>query len=336
MPKNLFHASCKVFLYLIGLLAILWAGGALLYDLPVDPLLRKIIAVLFCVVAAFFGFLGKGRIRFVAPVLTVAVACWWITLKPSNDRNWMGDVAQTAWAEVKGDVVTFHNVRNFAYRTETDYTPHWETRSVKLSNITGIDMGINYWGSPYMAHPIISFQFSDSPPLCFSIETRKEVGEKYSALGGIYRQYELIYIVADERDVIRVRTNCREGEDVYLYRLGISPEKARGRFLEYVKTLNELRNQPRWYNAVTNNCTTSIRTQHEENRNPWDWRILVNGKADEMLYQRGAFISGGLDFAELKKRSLVNEAARAADAAPDFSSRIRASVPSFAPADAGR
>ncbi|RYD39575.1 MAG: DUF4105 domain-containing protein, partial [Verrucomicrobiaceae bacterium] len=258
------------------------------------------------------------------------VMVWWFSLRPSNDRKWLPDVDRTASVEVDGDRVTLHNVRNFEYRTETDYTPRWETRTVDLSKLTGIDMAINYWGSPYMAHPVVSFQFSDSPPVCFSIETRKEQGESYSAIGGIYRQYELIYIVADERDVIRVRTNYRKGEDIYLYRLRITPEHARGRFMEYVTAVNELHARPRWYNAITTNCTTSIRTQHHaRKRQPWDWRILVNGKADEMLYQQGAFHTGGLPFAELKKRSLVNDAARAADADPDFSARIRANGPSF-------
>ena len=137
-------------------------------------------------------------------------------------------MAQEPWAEINGDEVTLHNVRNCDYRTETDYTPRWETRTVRLSQLTGIDLAINYWGSPWMAHPIASFQFADAPPLCFSIETRKEIGESYSAIGGLYRQFELIYIVADERDVIRVRTNFRHGEDVYLYRTtGAAGESAR-------------------------------------------------------------------------------------------------------------
>ena len=122
-----------------------------------------------------------------------------------------------------------------------------------------------FWGSPWIAHPIVSFQFADAPPLCFSIEIRKKLGQTYSTIGGLYRQYELIYIVADERDVIRLRTNYRK-EDVYLYRTTISPAHARERFLEYIHSLNALRNKPRWYNAITTNCTTSIRTQHPRQR----------------------------------------------------------------------
>jgi hypothetical protein len=251
---------------------------------------------------------------------------WWLTLKPSNNRPWPPDVAQTAWAEINGDEVTIHNVRNCDYRTEADYTPHWETRTVRMSQIAGIDLAVNYWGSPWIAHPIVSFQFADAPPICFSIETRKKLGQTYSTIGGLYRQFELIYIVADERDVIRVRTNYRKGEDIYLYRTTISPVDARERFLEYIRSLNVLRDKARWYNAITTNCTTSIRTQHAATeRTPWDWRILVNGKGDELLYERGV-LDHSVPFAELKRRAYINARARAANDAPDFSERIRTHV----------
>jgi hypothetical protein len=248
-------------------------------------------------------------------------------LKPSNDRAWQPDVAQTAWAEINGDEITIHNVRNCDYRTANDFTPHWGTRTVRLSQITGIDLAINYWGSPWIAHPIVSFQFADALPLCFSIETRKTIGQQYSTLEGFYRQYTLIYIVADERDCIRLRTNYRR-EDVYLYHTLASPAQARQRFREYINTLNTLHENPRWYNAVTSNCTTSIRAQRAAKlRAPWDWRILLNGKADEMLYQDHAIATGGLSFTELKQRSLINERARAADQNPDFSRIIREGLP---------
>jgi hypothetical protein len=136
--------------------------------------------------------------------------------------------------------------------------------------------------------------------------------------------------VADERDVIRLRTNYRKGEDVYLYRVVVSPEDARKRFLEYVNTLNSLHVRPRWYNAVTTNCTTAFRAQRPANqRTPWDWRILANGKGDELLYERHLIANAGLSFPELKTRSHINERARAADQDPDFSRRIREGVPGF-------
>src|SRR6478672_2390760 len=178
-----------------AIIATAWAFGALWFDAPFgngNKVAAALLAITFVVVLLFAG------------VLT-----WWLTLSPTNDSDWQPDVAKEAWADVQGDEVTFHNVRNSDYRTETDYTPRWETRTVRISQITGIDLAINYWGSPWIAHPIVSFQFAAAPPLCFSIETRKQIGQSYSAIRGLYRQFELIYVVADERDVIRVRTNYR-------------------------------------------------------------------------------------------------------------------------------
>ncbi len=330
VPARILFGVLLVITWIAALGTLAWAFGALWYDFA---LFRPTAPILFAMLAATAVFLAPGR--WVKPACVFAlfgvVLAWWLTLKPSNDRQWQADVDRLGWVEIDGDEVTIHNVRNFEYRTVSDYTPRWETRKVRLSQITGIDIAINYWGSPWMAHPIASFQFADSPPLCFSIETRKEVGESYSAIGGLYRRFELIYIPADERDVIRVRTNYRKGEDIYLYRTTISADRARERFLEYVYTLNRMRDHPRWYNAITTNCTTTIRAQHPPGqRLPWDWRMLLNGKGDEMLFDRRAIETAGLSFSELKHQALINSAAQAADTDPDFSQRIRAGRPGFA------
>jgi hypothetical protein len=312
--------------WIAAALCATWAFGALYFDFPKAGPFAAILFVIALLAIVIFvrRKLLKLGILFGACALVVS---WWLTLKPSNDRAWQPDVAQTAWAEINGDEVTIHNVRNCDYRTHTDFTPHWETRTVRLSQITGMDVAINYWGSPWIAHPIVSFQFSDGLPLCFSIETRKTIGQQYSTLEGFYRQYTLIYVVADERDCIRLRTNYRR-EDVYLYHTLASPAQARQRFREYINTVNVLHENPRWYNAVTSNCTTSIRAQRAVKlRAPWDWRILLNGKADEMLYQDHAIATGGLSFTELKQRSLIDERARAADQNPDFSNIIREGLP---------
>jgi len=319
----------------VAAIAIAWTFGAVWFDAPFgngNKVAAVLLAITFAVVLIFVR--PFWRKLAVVAVLFAGVLTWWLTLSATNDSDWQPDVAKEAWADIQGDEVTFHNVRNCDYRTEADYTARWETRTIRISQITGIDLAINYWGSPWIAHPIVSFQFADAPPLCFSIEIRKEVGQAYSTIGGLYRQFELIYVVADERDVIRLRTNYRK-EDVYLYRTTVSPAQARERFLEYIGSLNALRNTPRWYNAVTTNCTTSIRTQHPPNeRVPWDWRILLNGKGDELMYERHVIVTGGLPFTELKSRSLIDTRASAANDSPDFSQLIRQGLPFAPPSDA--
>lgn len=306
----------------------LWAAGALYFDTPFAALSTPLsVAFLLALLAAAIFVRSKlGKLLVIIAGFVIVLA-WWLTLTPTNVANWQPDVSQLAWADVNGDQITLHNVRNCDYRTESDYIPRWDTRTVSLSRITGADIAINYWGSTLMAHPILSFQFADAPPICFSIETRKKVGQSYSAIGGLYRQYELIYIVADERDVLRVRTNYRHGEEIYLYRLKAPVEHVRAAFLEYARTLNVLHDAPRWYNAIADNCTTAIRQQRAINeRIPWDWRMLANGYGDQLLYERGA-IDTSLPFAELKRRSLINTRAMAADRSPNFSALIRVGLP---------
>jgi hypothetical protein len=319
--------------YLLLTLLSLWAAAALYFDLPLQSLNAYVAAAYAALVLAAF-FLRKPRWqgRLFAACAFALVLLWWFNIPPSNDRTWQPDVARTAWADLDADRVTIHNIRNCDYRTETDYTVNWDTRTVDLSSIHGADVFITYWGSPWIAHPIISFHYGQDQYLAFSIETRKEAGEAYSAVTGFFRQFELVYTVADERDVVRLRTNYRQGEDVYLYRFRIAPEPTRALFLEYVKSLNRLHHQPAWYNALTHNCTTDIRRLNiaatHGNVPPFDWRILANGRLDQLMYERKAFV-GDLPFDEMKQRAHINAAARAADKDPDFSRLIRAGRPGF-------
>lgn len=321
---------------LVCLLATAWAAGALYFDLPI-AWLRAPLALIYglAMLAALFFVKGRGRATGVVAVGFMPVLAWWLMIEPTGDRAWQPDVARRARADIQGDEITLHDVRNCEYRTETDYTPRWETRVVHLSKLTGVDLAITYWGSPWIAHPIASFQFSDSPPLAFSIETRKAAGQSYSVIAGLYRQYELIYIAAEERDVIRLRTNYREGEDVFLYRTTVTPGHGRALFLAYLDRLNRLHERPEFYNQITDNCTTNIRLANIEAQQgkvpPWNWRMLLNGKSDELLYERGV-VDRSLPFAALKEQSLINKRARASDTSTDFSQLIRVGLPGMMPA----
>lgn len=326
LPIRILSHLFSALVWLVLALGVAWVIGAMWFDFPWVAA-RKVAAGICGVglVAAAIFVRPRWRAKLGIAIFILLVLVGWLTLLPKQHRDWKPEVAKTAFAKVEGDVVTIENVRNNDYRTETDFTTRYETRRYDLRNLRGVDIFVNFWGSPHMAHPIISFDFGKDGRVCFSIETRMEKGESYSAIGGLYRQFELIYVVADERDVIRVRTNYRKGEDVYLYRLkAVNPQ---GSFMEYIRTINELHATPRWYNAITNNCTTAIRNQRAiTERQPWDWRMLVNGYGDELLYERRG-IDTSLPFAELKKLSHINERAKAANDAPDFSERIREGIP---------
>lgn len=314
--------------------AVFWGALALWIDGPAS---RPVAAVLAGgLVACAFGLprIVRPRRRGAALGLGALAAClaWWLAIPPRQDRDWQVDVARTPTAELRGDRLTIHGLRNFDHRSEEDFTERWESRTFDLAKLRGLDLFISFWGSPLIGHTIMSWEFDDGRHLAISIETRKEKGESYSAVRGFFRQFELYYVVADERDVIRLRTNFR-GEQVYLYRLATPPEEARALLLAYVEEFNRLALSPKWYNAVTHNCTTTIRLHVRQTgtRNPWSWRILVNGYADELLYMRG-LVNQDFPFPELKARSLVSERARGAGAAGDFSARIRSGLPPRPPA----
>ena len=311
-------------------LGVLWAAGALYFDLPVRPILRNVAAVVWFVGAftAWFWLPRRHWSRSIVGIVFLCILGWWLGIPPLQNRDWNPDVAVLGNAVIDGEKVTINNVRNFDWRSLTDCTPRYETRTYNLSRLLGADLFVIYWGSPLIAHTIASFDFGDQGRICFSIETRPERGKAYSAIGGLYRQFELIYVAVDERDAIRVRTNFRKDEEAYLYHLNLPLEEVRARFLEYLKRMNQLYARPEWYNALTSNCTTNIRTQHTVAKPaPWDWRILVNGKGDELLYERGV-LDRSIPFTDLKRRAHINGRAHAADNALDFSERIRSETAS--------
>ena len=312
----------------VVLLAI-WCGFALGFRLPGPTVLRHGAGGLFVlgVLAILFAVHPLRRKIGALAAVFLLFGAWYATIRPSNDRDWSPEVARPPTAVVRGDTLVVQNVRNFDYRSETDFSERWEERTFDLAKLQGADLFLSYWGSPSIAHTIVSWDFSDGQHLAISIETRKQRGEEYSAVRGFFREYELYYVVADERDLVRLRTNYRD-EQVYLYRIGMPAAVARDILLDYVKTLNDLAEHPRWYNAMVDNCTTGIRVhvQHVAAPRPWDWRILANGYIDRMLYERGT-INTALPFAELKQASNVVARAKAADQDPDFSARIREGLP---------
>jgi hypothetical protein len=310
-------------------LPVAFAAAAIWFDGPAARPLAGAPAAAFALAALAGLLVPASRLRGAALCLALlaAWAAWWLRLEPSNEREWRADVAQLSSATIEGDRVTIHNLRNFEYRSETDYTERWEERSYDLSKLVGVDMYLCTWGSPWIAHTIASWEFEEGPALAVSIETRKEKGESYSAVRGFFRQFELYYVVADERDLILLRANHRD-DQCRLYHLTTPREAARAVLLDYLAEINRLAESPRWYNAFSHNCTTQIRhhAQHVGGKNPWNWRILVNGRLDELGYERGQ-IDTSLPLAELRERSYINPRAQAIGDALDFSARLREGLP---------
>ncbi len=301
-----------------------WGTVALAVDGP-----GRVAAGAFALLALAALALPRPRWRGVAAcgALFAVVLVWWLRLEPRNDRDWLPEVRRLATMQVAGDRLTVTNLRNFQYAADGVVEERWEERAYDLSGVVGLDLLVGDWGAEMIVHTMLSWEFSDGRQLAVSIETRKEQGEGYSALRGFFRQFELYYVVADERDLVGVRTVVR-GERVRLYRLAVTPDQARALLESYAGQVNRLAESPAWYNALDHNCTTSIRLHavHLGIERPWDWRILVNGRGEELLYRRG-MIATSLPFEELRARSDVTMAAREAYAQPEFSRLLREGLP---------
>ena len=332
----------KVLLLLIVGAAIvgtsLWGAGMLYFAGPGGPTLRTALAIALAVVAllviaALFVRRWRWRSVLAFVVVLALLAGWWSTIRPSNDRDWQPEVARLPEATIQGDLVTVRNIRNFEYRTETDFTPRYYDKTFDLRRLDRVDLVAVYWMGPAIAHLFLTFGFSGDY-LAISIEARKERGEGYSTLGGFFRQYELIYIVGDERDLIRLRTNYRKDppEDAYLFQVHAPIENGRRVFLDYVRAINAIRERPSFYNTLTTNCTNVIllHTRVNPGSLPMSWKVLLSGYAPEYVYETGRF-GRSLPFEELKRRSHINDAAHAADQDPGFSRRIRAALPGTRP-----
>jgi Domain of unknown function (DUF4105) len=307
---------------------VAWAALAIYYSNLPWAGLRLGLALTFAMFAIWAVWLSHDRrLLAVFVLLYLGVVAWWVLISPSHDRDWRPEVAVMPRVTVDGDRVRITGVRNFDYRSRDDFTVRWEDREFLLSHLTGLDFYVSYWKEGPVAHTFLSFIFDNAPPLSISIETRPEVGEGYNPLASLFKQFELVYVVADERDLVEVRTNHR-GEAVYLYRLNTSADDARRLLLVYLERINELADRPEYYHLLTSSCTINIvRYANAAARaGGFDIRHLFNGLIDSYLYHSGR-VDTTLPFDELRRRSLINEAAQVADGAPDFSERIRASLP---------
>jgi hypothetical protein len=317
-------------------LLIAWAALAIYYsNLPWYGA-RVALAVAFAGFGVWALWVARGaRPRWAFAGVFAAVAVWFACIPPSHDRRWRPEVAALPRAVIDGDRVRLTGFRNFAYRSDDDFDVRYEEREVSLAHLVSVDLFVSYWKMGPVAHTFVSFGFDDgTPPVCVSIETRPEVGEQFDPLASMFKQFELIYVVGDERDIVRVRTDHR-GEEVFLYRIRATPERVRRLFRSYLDRVNELAGRPEWYNLLKNNCTINIVRSASRaagaGRARFDYRYLLNGLIDRYMYGEGV-VDTSLDFEELRGRSLINDAARAAGDADDFSARIRASLPVPAPA----
>ena len=309
-----------------------WSALALWFRLPAPEVLRAAAAIVFAIlglaaIAALFTRRSLiGLVVFAAAFGGLLV--WWSTIKPPLDGDWAPDVARQTTGSVKGHVLMLSDVRDFDWRTDTDFTEKWSKRSYDLSKLNTLDLFLAYWGGPEMAHVIMSFGFEGGEYLAWSVEVRREKTSEFSPIADAFKSHTLVYLATTERDSVRLRSNVRE-EDVRLYRLNTPPDQARALLEEYVVESTALAEQPKFYNSITANCATVVfkLVRAAGSTLPFDWRLVVNGFLPGYLYEHGAVVTT-MPLSELIERGRISPQAKAADQSPDFSRLIRVGVPS--------
>jgi Domain of unknown function (DUF4105) len=317
--------ALAVFLFL----SVVWANLAIAYQLPSAAV--RIGACLVLNLIALAAFLAIVRRKHWRAVLVYAAAlallfAWSNSISASNDKNWAADVVHGITGIVDGDRLSVSNVRNFSWRTETEYIAAWEERTYDLSKLRSLDLFLVYWMGPSIAHTIMSFGFDDGRYFDFSIELRRTQNDQYSAVAGFFKTHELVFIGADERDLMTLRKV--RNEQIRLYRLRTPPERARALLVEYIEQANDLAVNPRFYNTLTTNCTTAIfdMMRAVTSSIPFDWRIILTGYLPGYLYEHGA-VDTRIPLEELSGRADVTSRVDGSLSEVEFSSRIREGVP---------
>jgi hypothetical protein len=265
----------------------------------------------------------RGSLVLVAMVIAALLAAA-SRIRPSNDRDWAPDQEILPQATIRPPFVTIHHIRDFRYQSPAQFTAAWYDRTFDLRQLDSLWFVVEPFGQPGAAHTFMSFGFGDQY-VAISVEIRKEKGESFSALAGLLRRYELMYVIGDERDLISLRANYRK-DPVYLYRVHTTPEKMRVLFVSMVERANALRTRPEFYNTLTNTCTTNIvRHVNEiaEGRVPFSPAILLPSRSDRLAYDLG-LLETPFTFEETRRRARINDKAAKAERSADFSRAIRA------------
>jgi hypothetical protein len=315
-------------IYVVTTVVVAWTSGALYYDVGRASRFAWLLVFIWiaAVVTVFVVWLPLWKPFLLVLTLFGLFLCWWFSQLPSNDRNWEPATAVLPKIDVCEDTITIENIRDGDFQANGACVPFYDTREFHLSRLCGLDVLVSFWGKPRMSHPVFVFNFGIDGRVGFSIEVRYRQGQKYSLLPSLYRQNELIYLVCEERDLLLRRTKLSQEQDVYLYRIKATLQEIRRFFLEYVEQVNDLIEVPRWYHGLTTNCTTSIYAQRE-GQMVWDWRLLFNGKLDQMLYDRER-LDPSMPFQTLKENSWVNEIANRAPQ-ENFGDFLRGELPAY-------
>ncbi|MGE9291622.1 MAG: DUF4105 domain-containing protein [Puniceicoccales bacterium] len=331
LPLRFLLSLIALIRFILLAVAGIWGTFAIYYsDLPWEWV-RLLLSIAFAGFGIWTFWMQKGRkMRLVFGAVFLGVAIYFMAIPPQMDRDWRREVAVLPRAYIDGNEVRITGFRNFDYRSREDFDEHYEERVVYLDHLTSVDLFISYWSVGPVGHTFVSFNFDNAAPVCISIETRPQEGQGYDPIASMFKQFELIYVVGDERDIVHVRTDHRD-EKVLLYKLSTPPAAARLLFLEYMRRINELSEQAEWYHLLKQNCTLNIvRYKNIAGREgSFDIRHLLNGWIDRYFYDTD-MIDTSMPFPQMREASNVTEIAKATSVSLDareYSQQIRKNLP---------
>ncbi|MBH9982806.1 DUF4105 domain-containing protein [Bartonella sp. B10834G6] len=270
---------------------LVWSLFAFFYQLPFNMAGFVLVAVLWLVVgiyALLLEFKNPWKSRILLALMFIGVVIWWSSIKPTLHRDWAPELARSVEATfdpINPDIVHLQNIRNFDWIAPYEGKENWENGTYNVDDLVGLDVYLSYWMGPYIAHTLVGFTFKDGRHLVFSAEIRRTKEQSFSAIGGFFKEFELIMIAAPEEDIIKLRTDIRH-ENVYRYPIRVGKEKIKNLFLNYLETADKLAHQARFYNTLTANCTTVVFDMARilDPGIPLDWRILFSGQLPSYLY----------------------------------------------------
>lgn len=315
--------------------AVLWGTLALWYKLPLGEALRWIIAACFAllglrVLSGFFVATKRGWYLTFGAVFA-GLLLFWVTLKPPTEEAWSPEVARQVTGTIDGDTLTLSNMRDFQWRTATDFDENWVTRTYDLSKLETVDLFMSYWGGPTMAHLMLSFGFSDDQYLTWSIEVRRTEGESFSPIADFFKANTVSLVASAEKDAVGLRSNVQKAS-VRIFRLNATPSFARDLLEQYVTAANSLAEEPIFFNSLFTNCSMgAIRLAVAANAKfVLDWRVLVNGYFPDYLYEHGS-VQTSVTLEELYERGDISKRAREVGLTDTYSQAIRVGVPGINP-----
>ena len=328
MMKKFFPFLFKLIFLLFFFLLSLWSFGAIWYSNLPEKWMRVTSAFLLPVLllSLIICFRKRKKIRFAAISLVfIGIIIWWSLIPASNNQDWLTQFAAMPRAVINGNTVSIENIRNFEYKTADSFVPRYINGTYKLDELKSLDMAVSYWdGNTAVAHTMLSFGFSDGRHLVLSCETRMRKDQVQGAVPGLFKQYNILYIIGTEDDLFKLRTNYRK-EELYLYPTNSTPEECVKIFLSLIDRCDKLIQGPEFYNTLTFNCTTSLLPSiRKVTARHCDIRFCLNGYSDRMAWEFGWLKHNpGESFSDYKKKHFVNQYVALEDTGLNYSQAIR-------------